>query len=276
MALNRNWSKTSMCTGSEGQVGTVSEPAAEQTMDRGKPAPAADATLVDDLVTANHILFNRGVVDAFGHVSVRHDNAPDRFLLARNLAPALVTPDDILEFDLDGNPLAARGRPVYLERFIHGEIYRARPDVVAVVHSHAPAVVPFGAVSSQPLMPIWHMSGFLGEGVPVFEIRDSAGPGSDLLIRSGDLGVALAESLGTSSVVLMRGHGATVVGSNLKQAVFRAVYTQMNAELQLQAKILGAATFLNAQEAAATTVSVGSQIDRAWDMWARQAGSNNP
>jgi len=276
MALNRNWSKTSMCTGSKGQVGTVSEPAAEQTMDRGKPAPAADATLVDDLVTANHILFNHGVVDAFGHVSVRHDKAPDQFLLARNLAPALVTPDDILEFDLDGNPLAARGRPVYLERFIHGEIYRARPDVMAVVHSHAPAVVPFGAVPSQPLMPIWHMSGFLGEGVPVFEIRDTAGPGSDLLIRSGDLGAALAASLASSSVVLMRGHGATVVGSNLKQALFRAVYTQMNAELQLQAKILGTATFLNAQEAAATTVSVGSQIDRAWDMWTRQASRKSP
>ena len=263
-----------MCTTSEGQGGTVSQAAAEQATDLGKPAPAADAALVGDLVIANHILFNHGVVDAFGHVSVRHDKAADRFLLARNLAPALVTPDDILEFDLDGNPLAARGRSVYLERFIHGEIYRARPDVMAVVHSHAPAVVPFGAVPTEPLRPIWHMSGFLGEGVPVFEIRDTAGPGSDLLIRSGELGVALAASLGSASVVLMRGHGATIVGSSLKQAVFQAVYTQMNAELQLQAKILGPATFLNAQEAAATTISVGSQIDRAWDMWSRQAGPN--
>ena len=125
-----------MCTTSEGQGGTVSQAAAEQATDLGKPAPAADAALVGDLVIANHILFNHGVVDAFGHVSVRHDKAADRFLLARNLAPALVTPDDILEFDLDGNPLAARGRSVYLERFIHGEIYRARPDVMAVVHSH--------------------------------------------------------------------------------------------------------------------------------------------
>lgn len=263
-----------MCTTSQQGGGTGSQAAAEQTTDHGKPAPAADAALVDDLVTANHILFNHGVVDAFGHVSVRHDKAADRFLLARNLAPALVAPDDILEFDLDGNPLAARGHPVYLERFIHGEIYRARPDVMAVVHSHAPAVVPFGAVPTEPLMPIWHMSGFLGEGVPVFEIRDTAGPDNDLLIRSGELGVALAASLASASVVLMRGHGATVVGSNLRQAVFRAVYTQMNAELQLQAKILGPATFLNAQESAATTISVGGQIDRAWDMWRRQAGQN--
>ena len=268
-----------MCTDSERQDGTASEAAAEQateqSADRGKPAPAADAALIDDLVLANHILFNHGVVDAFGHVSVRHDTATDRFLLARNLAPVLVTPDDILEFDLDGNPLAARGRPVYLERFIHGEIYRARPDVMAVVHSHAAAVVPFGIVRSEALKPIWHMSGFLGEGVPVFEIRKTAGPGSDLLIRSGGLGAALAASLGPSSVVLMRGHGATIVGSSLKQAVFQAVYTQINAELQLQAKLLGAATFLTAQEAAATTISVGGQIDRAWDMWAQQAGYNN-
>ncbi len=260
-----------MCTGSDERAATMSDPVAETAADRGDPAAAADAALVDELVIANRILFNQGVVDAFGHVSVRHDKAPDRFLLARNLAPALVTADDILEFDLDGNPLAARGRPVYLERFIHGEIYRARPDVAAVVHSHAPAVVPFGAVPSQTLKPIWHMSGFLGEGVPVFEIRDTAGPGSDLLIRSTDLGAALADSLGSSSVVLMRGHGATIVGSSLKQAVFRAVYTQMNAELQLQAKSLGPATFLTAQEAAATTISVGGQADRAWQMWARQA-----
>jgi len=265
-----------MCTGSEENAGAAPEPAAGQTTDRGEPAPAADAALVDDLVLANHILFNHGVVDAFGHVSIRHDKAVDRFLLARNLAPAFVTAEDILEFDLDGNPLAARGRKVYLERFIHGEIYRARPDVMAVVHSHAPALVPFGAVPSEPLKPIWHMSGFLGEGVPVFEIRDAAGPGSDLLIRSGDLGAALAACLGSSSIVLMRGHGATIAGSSLKQAVFRAVYTQINAELQLQAKLLGAATFLNAREAAATSISVGGQIDRAWDMWARQSGRDNP
>jgi HCOMODA/2-hydroxy-3-carboxy-muconic semialdehyde decarboxylase len=271
MALNRNWGKTGMCTDSEEHPGTRPEPAMEQAADNSTPAPAANASLIADLVTANHILFDHGVVDAFGHVSVRHDKVADRFLLARNLAPALVTPDDILEFDLDGNPLAAAGRSVYLERFIHGEIYRARPDVMAVVHSHAPAVVPFGAVAAQPLKPIWHMSGFLGAGVPIFEIRDTAGPGSDLLIRSSKLGAALAASLASASVVLMRGHGATVVGSDLKQAVFRAVYTQMNAELQLQAKILGAATFLTAQEAAATTIAVGGQIDRAWAMWARQA-----
>src|SRR5690606_36534845 len=167
-----------------------------------------------------------------------------RFLLARNMAPGLVTADDIVEFDLDGHPVTARGRPVYLERFIHSEIYRQRPDVVSVVHSHAPAVVPFGTVAGVALEPIWHMSGFLGQGVPVFEIRDVAGDDSDLLIRTPGLGSALARSLGDSCVVLMRGHGATVVGPALKETVFRSVYTQMNAELQLQARQLGPVTFL--------------------------------
>lgn len=239
--------------------------------DAGAPAPAPDPALLADLVTANRILFAHGVVDAFGHVSVRHDRDPGRFLLARNMAPGLVTQDDIVEFDLDGRPVTARGRPVYLERFIHGEIYRARPDVTAVVHSHAPAVVPFGVVPSVPLRPVWHMSGFLGAGVPIFEIRDAAGAASDLLIRSNRLGRALADSLGAACVVLMRGHGATVVGPTLKLAVFRAVYTQVNAELQLRAHGLGPVTVLTPGEAAATTESVGSQVERAWALWQSQA-----
>ena len=249
---------------------------AAMAADRGDPAPSPDPGLVEDLVAANRILFDHGVVDAFGHVSVRHDRDPSRFLLARNMAPGLVTADDIVEFDLDGNPVTARGRPVYLERFIHGEIYRERPDVGAVVHSHAPAVVPFGTVPSVALQPIWHMSGFLGQGVPVFEIRDAAGDASDLLIRNNRLGRALALSLGDACVVLMRGHGATVVGATLKESVFRAVYTQMNAELQIQARQLGPITFLTDGEARATTVSVGSQIERAWALWKRQALAERP
>ncbi len=238
--------------------------------DRGTPAEPPAAGLVDELVLANHILSRHRVVDAFGHVSVRHDQDPERFLLARNMAPALVAKSDIVEFHLDGTPVNAHGRSIYLERFIHGEIYRAREDVGAVVHSHAPAVVPFGVSRTASLKPVWHMSGFLGLETPVFEIRDAAGDASDLLIRSNELGGALASTLDQACVVLMRGHGATVVGESIRQVVFRAVYTQLNAELQLQALQLGSVDYLTAGEVGATTVSVGSQVDRAWNLWKRE------
>lgn len=246
---------------------------ASRVDDVGQPSAAPDEALLHELVTANRILFQHGVVDGFGHISVRHDKDPERFLLARNMAPGLVQAEDVVEFDLDGNPVNANGRPVYLERFIHSEILRARPDVDAVVHSHAPAVVPFGAVASATLQPIWHMSFFLDEVTPVFEIRDTAGDASDMLIRSPALGKALADSLAEHSVVLMRGHGATVVGQGIRQAVFHAVYTQMNAELQLRAHGLGQVTYLSAGEVAAARISVGSQIDRAWNLWATQVAS---
>lgn len=230
-------------------------------------AEAADPRLVADLVTANHILFDQRVVDAFGHVSVRHDKRPDRFLLARSMAPALVRDGDILEFDLDGHPLAAKGRAVYLERFIHGEIYRARPDVGAVVHSHSHAVIPFGVVRSHSLRAIFHMSGFVGTDTPVFDIRDCAGDGSDLLISNRQLGVALARSLGQGPVVLMRGHGATAVGPTLQEAVFRGVYVDVNARLQLEAIGLGAVNYLTAAEGRATAATNAGQIGRAWELW---------
>jgi HCOMODA/2-hydroxy-3-carboxy-muconic semialdehyde decarboxylase len=241
--------------------------------DRGESAGSPADELLDDLVAANRILFRHRVVDAFGHVSVRHDKDPNRFLLARNMAPALVGRDDVVEFHLNGDPVNAAGRAVYLERFIHGEIYRARPDVAAVVHSHAPAVVPFGVARGAVLKPVWHMSGFLGMQTPVFEIRQTAGNGSDLLIRSNELGVALAESLGESGVVLMRGHGATVVAESLKLVVFRSIYTQMNAELQFQAMQLGEVNYLSEEETLATTKSVGSQVDRAWNLWRQEIQS---
>jgi len=239
--------------------------------DRGEPAPPVDAALLADLVAANHILYRHRVVDAFGHVSVRHDKDPERFLLARNLAPGQVTADDIVEFDLDCAPVNAAGRPVYLERFIHGELYRARPDIMAVVHSHSPEVLPFAVVPTQPLRPLWHMSGFLGDGAPVFEIREAAGEESDLLIRDNALGVALAGVMGAGNVVLMRGHGATVAGRSLRLAVFQAIYTQMNAELQMKAMDIGPVVFLNAAEARKTWGSVGGQADRAWNLWKSEA-----
>lgn len=230
--------------------------------------------LLDDLVDANLILFNEGVVDAFGHVSVRHPEHPDRYYMSRNMAPGLVTRDDLIEFDLDGNPVRPDDRKVYLERFIHGELYRARPDVMAVIHSHSPSVVPFSAVKSNPLRPMCHMSGFIGEGAPVFEIRDVAGDGTDLLITSPELGVALSDSLADNNVVLMRGHGSTVVANTLKKAVYRAVYVEVNARLQSEATRLGPIEFMTAAEARTAMENIEGQVERPWQLWkmrARQA-----
>ena len=229
------------------------------------------AALRADIAIANRILVRQGVVDAFGHVSARHPARPDRFLLARNMAPASVTADDVLEFELDGTPVESNGPKVYLERFIHGEILRARPDVMAVVHTHSPAVIPFSVVRSVPLRAVAHMGSFLGEQTPVFEIRDSAGDASDLLIRDNALGRALAQSLGDRPAVLMRGHGITLVGSTLKEAVFRAVYSEFNARIQAEALRLGPVTFMTGGEAAASAATNASQLDRAWNVWKAQA-----
>jgi ribulose-5-phosphate 4-epimerase/fuculose-1-phosphate aldolase len=230
-------------------------------------AKADTGALVADLAVANRILVDQGVLDAFGHVSVRHPARPDRFLLARNMAPASVTPDDILEFDLDGEPVAGHGQKVYLERFIHGEILRARPDAMAVVHSHSPAVIPFSVAQGVTLRAVSHMGSFLGVETPLFEIRTVAGDASDLLIRDRPLGRALADALGGSPAVLMRGHGVTVVGATLREAVFRAVYTEFNARIQSQAVALGPVVFMTAGEAAASAATNASQVDRAWNVW---------
>lgn len=237
------------------------------------PAPAsagpADPALLDDLVTANRILFDQGVVDGFGHVSARHDKNPNRFLLSRSMAPGLVTPADIMELDLDGVAVDPQGRSSYLERFIHAEIYQLRPDVGSVVHSHSPAVIPFG-VSRVPLKPVYHMSGFLGRGAPVFEIRDAGGAATDMLIRNGELGRALAVALQDNPVILMRGHGSTVVGPTIRQAVFRAVYTEVNARLESEALRLGDVTFLNETEAAKAMETNAAQVNRPWELWRKK------
>jgi ribulose-5-phosphate 4-epimerase/fuculose-1-phosphate aldolase len=234
-------------------------------------ASEAVTSTIRELVDANHILFDQGVVDGFGHVSVRHPDRNDRFLLTRSMAPALVTEGDVLEFDLEGAAVEKGGPAAYLERFIHSEIYRKRPDVSAVVHSHSPSVVPFGVVSGVKLRPMFHMCGFLGGGTPVFEIRDFAGNGSDLLISNNRLGAALAESLGEGPAVLMRGHGSTVVGSTLRQVVFRAVYTEVGARLQTEAMRLGPVTYLTEEESIGTTKTIGTQIDRSWLLWLKAA-----
>ncbi len=229
-----------------------------------------DGNLIEDLVAANRILAAQGVVDGFGHVSARHDKNPNRFLLARSMAPALVTSADIIEFDLDGNAINANGRTVYLEIFIHGAIYKARPDVKSVVHSHSPSVIPFG-VTGANLRPLYHMSSFLGNGTPIFDIRKEAGM-TDMLIRDNTLGASLARALGDQAVVLMRGHGSTAVGNSIPQAVFRAIYTEVNAHLQSEAGKLGPITFLDPEEARLATETNNGVIGRPWELWKRSVG----
>jgi HCOMODA/2-hydroxy-3-carboxy-muconic semialdehyde decarboxylase len=231
-----------------------------------EPAPAADPALIDDIVAANHILYDQGVVDGFGHVSARHDKDPSRYLLSRSMAPALVTAGDIMEFDLDSNAIDARDRAPYLERFIHGQIYKARPDVKAIVHSHSPAVLPF-ADTNVALLPMNHIAGFLGAGPPVFEIRTVAGAESDMLIRSNDIGVGLAKALGSHGVLLMRGHGSVAAAQSVRHVVFRAIYTEVNARTEIQAMSIGKPTFLNEKEAAAAMKTNDGLVDRPWALW---------
>ena len=243
---------------------------------------------IDDLVDANHILFHQGIVDAFGHVSVRSPSDPQRFYLSRNVAPGQVTAADIIEYQMsDAEPVLANAPRGYLERCIHSEIYKLRPDVMSVVHSHSPGVLPFCISGKARLRPVCHMCGFLGDeagdepsdepnaeqssGPPIFEIRDHAGDASDLLIRNRALGAALAHTLGNAKLVLMRGHGSTVVGETLRVAVYRAVYTEVNAKLLLQALALGDVNYLTLGEARATRATVEGQAQRPWDLWRMQA-----
>jgi HCOMODA/2-hydroxy-3-carboxy-muconic semialdehyde decarboxylase len=185
------------------------------------------SALIDDLVAASRILARNGVFDAWGHISVRRPGYPERYLMARARAAALVGAEDILELDLDSNPIEAKGDKLFLERFIHGEIYRARPDVHAVVHSHSPSVLPF-SVTDEPLRAITHNSAFLACGCPVFDVRD-VGLTQGLLITSQKQAAALAKSLGNCAVALMRGHGNVIVAQDIAHVVHRAIYTEINA-----------------------------------------------
>jgi ribulose-5-phosphate 4-epimerase/fuculose-1-phosphate aldolase len=226
--------------------------------------------LLADLVLANKILFGLKVVDAFGHISVRHPKDPNHYLMARHLPPGMVTAKDIVLFDMDSTPLTHSDKPQYSERFIHSEIYKLRPDVMSVVHNHAYSLIPFGAAKGARLRPMFHMCGFLGCGVPIFEIR-KAGGNTDMLIRTAELGKALAESLGDKNVVLMRGHGATMIGNSIQESVFRSVYSMENASIQMQAHLLsetGEVEFLNDEEAEKS--SRGRNVPRSWSLWKHQ------
>jgi ribulose-5-phosphate 4-epimerase/fuculose-1-phosphate aldolase len=203
-----------------------------------KTSDQEDAEGIADLVVANHILADQGVLDGFGHVSVRSAKNPNHYFISRSRAPAMVSTEDIMEYDLDDNPVDARGRASYLERFIHSEIYKVRPDAMAVVHSHSPAVIPFG-VTKVPLKPIAHTAAFLIKEVPVWEIRKAGGNETDMLVSNKELGASLAKKLGNGTVVLMRGHGDAVVGRSLKTAVGHAIYTEVNAHIETDALRLG-------------------------------------
>ena len=226
----------------------------------GLPDPAQ----VAELVLANHVLTDAGVLDAYGHVSVRDERNPDHFLLARHVPAGVVTAADILEYDLDATPVRDTNAVGYSERFIHGEIYKARPDVKAVIHFHAPDIIPFG-VTGVPLRPMIHMAGFLPQQVPIFEIRKFGY--KDLLIRNNDMGHALAMTLGDKPTVLMRGHGAVVVAPSLHVVAGRAYYMMINARAQLQAMAISKkVNYMTAEEA--DTVANQDGFERAWALWA--------
>ncbi|HXQ49863.1 MAG TPA: class II aldolase/adducin family protein [Stellaceae bacterium] len=241
---------------------------------RAADAPT-NAALIEDIVVGNHILYDQAVVDGFGHLSGRNPQNAGHFFMARAVAPGLVTADDIMEFDLDGKAIDARGRRPYVERFIHAEVYRARPDVMAVVHSHSPGVLPFG-VSQTPLRAMVMTGSFLGDGAPVFDAA-AAGGTFGFLINTPELGKALAKTLGNGTVVLMRAHGDTVVGRGVRQAVSNAIYTEIAARLEMQALSLGShITWLSPQEiknqeTVANSPNITGGGDRTWDMWKAQA-----
>ncbi|MGJ5091272.1 class II aldolase/adducin family protein [Bradyrhizobium oligotrophicum] len=234
--------------------------------------PGVPRELLEDIATGSRILADLGVVDAFGHVSARSPANPHHFLMARSIAPAQVTANDIMEFDENGEPVDAKNRAVFLERFIHAEIYKARPDVNAVVHTHSPGVVPF-SVSHTPLKPLYHNAAFLGDGAPVWDIGKEFGA-TDMLVRNNAIGKSLASALGDKSVVMMRGHGDVTVGPAVKAAVFRAYYTDVNAKLQAQALGLGSeVTYLSAEEAAKADGVNMVIMDRAWALWKQKVQS---
>ena len=225
-----------------------------------------------DLVTANRILAREEVVDAFGHVSIRHPDHPDRYILSQSRAPELVDSPDLMEYTLEGEPLDQRDRPMYSERPIHGGVYEARPDVMAVVHNHSPAVLPFG-VTGVPLRPMSHMAAVVGEPIPVWDIRDNF-TDTSLLVTTMEQGRDLAARLGPNRAALMRGHGCIVVGASLKQAVMASVYLQTNARLLLASLPLGEVKYLSTSEIdlMAQSLARQSSIARAWEYWATRAG----
>jgi ribulose-5-phosphate 4-epimerase/fuculose-1-phosphate aldolase len=230
-------------------------------------------TLLKDLVVANRILAHEGVVDAYGHVSIRHPDRPDRFFLSGSRSPELVMLDDIIEFDLDCNPIDQRGRPIYIERPIHGGIYQARPDVHAVIHNHSHEVIPFSIAKEVRLRPVYHTAASIGAEIPVWDIRAKFGD-TNMLVTTMPQGHDLARTLGQGSVALMRGHGCAVAGASVYDAVHTAVFLQDNAKLQAAGLRLGAITYLTEGEVAKASQNPQDRHSRAWEYWARRSGAD--
>jgi HCOMODA/2-hydroxy-3-carboxy-muconic semialdehyde decarboxylase len=232
--------------------------------------PDIPAALRRDLAEAYRIVANEGILDAFGHISMRHPANPQRYFLSRSRAPALVEPDDILEYDLDSNPIVPPTTRPYSERVIHGEIFKARPDVNAVCHHHAPSIIPF-AISGVPLVPVFHLGAAMGPKAPFWDSRDEFGD-TNLLVVKPEEGASLARALGPCSIVLMRRHGATVVGGNLRELVFRTIYSAKNAEHQLAAHALGNVAPLTTGEAemASGLNLAPGPVARAYEYWVRR------
>jgi HCOMODA/2-hydroxy-3-carboxy-muconic semialdehyde decarboxylase len=237
---------------------------------QGAASLANDPKLIEDLVYANRILYQQEVLDGFGHVSVRSDKDPSHFLMSRSMAPALVTTNDIMEYDKDGEPVDAHGRNSYVERYIHAAIYRVRPDVKAVVHSHSPDIIPY-SVTAVPLRPVYHVSAFLRLGAPVFDTHKEFGD-TDMLIRDNKLGDALAKVLGNSGIALIRGHGFVAVAGSTQVAVYRAIYTQLNARVQGEGLKFGYIKYLTAGEAEKAQAITEATVGRPWELWKSQVG----
>jgi ribulose-5-phosphate 4-epimerase/fuculose-1-phosphate aldolase len=229
----------------------------------------SDPALIDDLVAANWILSDHGVLDAYGHISARDPKNPQRYWLSRSMAPVLVTAQDIIEFDLDSNPVRAGENRLFFERVIHGEIYKARPDVMAVVHNHSPSLIPF-CNSETRLRPMVGNAAFLGDGVPVFDIRDVDDEG-DLNVCNVPQAQALAQGLGAEWVVLLRRHGAVAVGESIRQCVRHAIIAERNARQQIEATVLGPVQFLTRSEIEFARRSKPKDPDRGWQLWKQRA-----
>jgi HCOMODA/2-hydroxy-3-carboxy-muconic semialdehyde decarboxylase len=228
-------------------------------------------TLLEELVTANRILAREEVVDSFGHISARHPDRPDRFFLSRARAPDCIERDDIMEYTLDGEPVDARGRKPYLERFIHGAVYELKPDVHSVVHNHSPSVIPFG-VTGTKIKPLLHTCACMGHEVPIWDSGDKFGD-TNMLVSSIDMGRDLARRLGQNRAALLRGHGSVVTAKAIREVVYISVYLEVNARLQIQAMGMGKIKFLTAGEVDQILASTGAvAFDRAWENWCRRAG----
>ncbi len=226
--------------------------------------------LLEDLVTANHVLAKYGIVDSFGHISIRHPDRPDRFFLSCSRAPERVKRDDIVEFNLDCEPIDAKGKHLYTERPIHGGAYQARPDVMSVIHNHSPGVIPYG-ITGHKMRPIMHMCGTIGDEVPIWDQHKKFGD-TNLLVESMAMGRDLVKTLGKGRTALMRGHGAMVVGPELRATVYTAIYLELNAKLQMQAEAMGKVKFLTKGEAdAVAKTTTPANVNRAWENWCRKA-----